>query len=182
MAIKIQGSTIIDDSRNIVNAGIATVTKYLNVGVGGTVLYTTESGFVSIGTNSTLEINGNVSGIGFESYELDDISTSTNGVENTFAMTVNYQSVSISNPFKLMITVNGILQSAFINNTDYVFQSHFLGSNNGYTVDDSNNIKFTESVPSGSEVVIRVLPISNTPPTAKAKFYPFKPANILLGY
>ena len=37
MAIKIQGSTIIDDSRNIVSAGIATINTKIDVGAGGTI-------------------------------------------------------------------------------------------------------------------------------------------------
>jgi hypothetical protein len=199
MSIKIQGSTIIDDSRNIVNAGITT-TAILNVGVGGTIITTTDTGFVGIGTTnpttnfqvvgntliigittiSTLNVESNISGEALESYELDDISSATNGQENTFIPKFNYDPVTITNPFKLMITVNGIPQSAFINNTDYVYQSNFLGSNNGFTIDTDNNIKFTESIPLGSEIVARVLPVSNT--ATKIKYYPFKPTDILLGY
>ena len=116
----------------------------------------------------------------FESFEVDDLSSATNGIDNTFTPTFNYSNVTITNPFRLMITVNGILQSAFINNTDFVYQSNFLGSNNGYTLDSDNNIKFTESIPTGSDIVVRVLPVSNTP--TRIKYYPFKPTDILLGY
>jgi hypothetical protein len=199
MSIKIQGSTIIDDSRNIVNAGITT-TAILNVGVGGTIITTTETGFVGIGTTnpttnfqvvgntlitgittiSTLNVESNISGAALESYELDDISSGTNGQENTFIPTFNYDRVTITNPFSLMVTVNGVPQSAFINNTDYVYQSNFLGSNSGFTIDTDNNIKFTESIPTGSDVVARVLPVSNT--ATKIRLYPFKPTDILLGY
>jgi hypothetical protein len=76
--------------------------------------------------------------------------------------------------------VNGVLQSAFINNTDNVYQSNFLGSHNGYTIDSDNNIKFTESIPTGSDIVARVLPASST--ATKIKNYPFKPTDIVLGY
>lgn len=131
-------------------------------------------------TTTNLNVTGNLSGNGFESYELDDLSSATNGQENTFVPTFNYDRVTITNPFKLMITVNGIPQSAFINNTDYVYQSIFLGLNNGFTIDTDNNIKFTESLPLGSEVVARVLPAPST--TTRFKYYPFKPAEILLGY
>ena len=140
-------------------------------------------GDVGIGTTNptaALTVNGGIDGTAFESYELDDISSSTNGQDNTFIPKFNYDRVTITNPFQLLITVDGIQQSAFINNTDYVYQSNFLGSNNGYTIDADNNIKFTESVPTGSNIVARVLPVSNTP--TKIKLYPFKPAEILLGY
>ena len=142
------------------------------------------NGDVGIGTTNPtakLEVQGDLNGTAFESYELDDISTSANGVENTFTPTFDYQTVTITNPFKLMITVNGILQSAFINNTDCVFQSHFLGANNGYTIDYDNKIKFTESIPTGSDVIMRVLPVSNTL-TKIRRYKPFSPADILLGY
>ena len=141
------------------------------------------SGSVGIGTTNPtakLEVIGDLNGTAFESYELDDISSATNGTENTFTPTFNYDRITITNPFRLMVTVNGIPQSAFINNTDYVHQSNFLGSNNGFTIDTNNNIKFTESIPLGSDIVARVLPVSNT--ATRIKFYPFKPADILLGY
>jgi hypothetical protein len=143
----------------------------------------TTTGFVGVGvTNPTarLEVKGDLNGTAFESYELDDISSAVDGAENTFIPKFNYDRVTIANPFRLMVTVNGIPQSAFINNTDYVHQSNFLGSNNGFTIDTDNNIKFTESIPLGSDIVARVLPVSNT--ATRIKFYPFKPADILLGY
>jgi hypothetical protein len=100
--------------------------------------------------------------------------------DSTYIPYFDGEVVSITNPFKLMITVNGVLQSAFINNTDNVYQSNFLGSHNGYTIDSDNNIKFTESIPTGSDIVARVLPASST--ATKIKNYPFKPTDIVLGY
>jgi hypothetical protein len=100
--------------------------------------------------------------------------------DSTYIPYFDGEVVSIINPFKLMITVNGVLQSAFINNTDNVYQSNFLGSHNGYTIDSDNNIKFTESIPTGSDIVARVLPASST--ATKIKNYPFKPTDIVLGY
>jgi hypothetical protein len=60
MAIKVIGTTVIDDSRNIQNIGIATITTTLNVGAGGTVITTTGIGSVGIGTtNPTQEFDVN---------------------------------------------------------------------------------------------------------------------------
>lgn len=140
-------------------------------------------GITRIGITSAGELYGS----SFESFELDDMNGALAATQedgrsdliNTLIPTFNYERVTITNPFRLMITVNGIPQSAFLNNTDYVFQSNFLGSNNGYTIDTDNNIKFTESIPSGSDIVARVLP---SYATTRIKFYPFKPTDILLGY
>ena len=61
MAIKVIGTTVIDDSRNIGNIGVATITT-LNVGTGGTIITTTGIGSVGIGTiapTQTLHVQGN---------------------------------------------------------------------------------------------------------------------------
>jgi hypothetical protein len=62
MAIKVIGTTVIDDSRNIANIGVATITSALNVGTGGTIITTTAAGLVGIGTSVpayTLQVQGN---------------------------------------------------------------------------------------------------------------------------
>ena len=62
MAIKVNNTTVIDDSRNIANIGVATITSTLNVGTGGTVITTTAAGLVGIGTSVpayTLQVQGN---------------------------------------------------------------------------------------------------------------------------
>ena len=64
MAIKVIGTTVIDDSRNIQNIGVATITSALNVGTGGTVITTTVGGLVGIGTTVpayTLQVQGSAS-------------------------------------------------------------------------------------------------------------------------
>lgn len=137
---------------------------------------------IGIGTDvptASLEVNGNLNGVAFESYELDDVSSAVDGLSSIFIPTFNYERVNITNPFNLLITINGIQQSAFINSTNYVYQSNFLGSNSGFTIDFDNNIKFTESVPIGSQIVIRLFPASVT---SRIRYYPFNPADILLGY
>ena len=62
MAIQVSGTTVIDNSRNITNIGVATITSSLNVGTGGTVITTTAAGLVGIGTTVpayTLQVQGN---------------------------------------------------------------------------------------------------------------------------
>jgi len=122
-----------------------------------------------------------IGGADLSTYELDNPTGAINGIENTFIPKLNYEKVSITNPFGLLVTVNGIIQSAYINNTDYVFQSSFLGSRDGYTIDYDGNVKFTESLPLGSDVLMRVVP-ANANASSKSKIYPFTPTDILLGY
>jgi hypothetical protein len=170
------------ENQTVQVSGNAYVSGSIGIGITNPTSKLTVQGDVSItGVTTTGTLNvGVIAGTAFESYELDDMSLLTDGIENTFIPKLNYEKVTITNPFNLLITVNGVLQSTFINNTDYVFQSNFLGSNNGYTLDSDNNIKFTESVPSGSDIIARVIPSATTP--TRIRYYPFKPTDILLGY
>jgi len=162
------------------NLGIGVTDPLTKLHVSGNAYVTDNLGIGVTSPTAPLTVSGSLDGTAFESYELDDLSSATNGIRNTFIPKFNYDRVTIRNPFRLMITINGIVQSAFINSTDFVYQSNFLGSNNGYTIDSDNNIKFTESIPTGSDIIVRVLPVSNTP--TRIKYYPFKPTDILLGY
>lgn len=128
-------------------------------------VFNAATGNLGIGTaipTQKLDVSGNIniSGSIFapdvsELYELDDISGGTNGLENTFIPTFNYERVTISDPFKLLITVNGILQSAYVHDKEYVYQSYCVASRDGYTIDHDGNIKFTESLPTDCNVVIK---------------------------
>jgi len=109
-------------------------------------------------------------------YELDDISYATDDSENTFRPTYNYDTVLVENPFKLLITINGVLQSAYVHNAEYVWNNNLLCTNDGYTIDYDGNIKFTESLPVGTQVVIKTVIVSNTPLPRK---YPFKPLDVM---
>lgn len=113
----------------------------------------------------------------FELYELDNISSASNGIENTFSPTFNYQSVSISSPYNLLISVNGVIQSSYIHNSEYVFLTSCLASNNGYTIDYDGNIKFTESLPLSSDVIIKTV---NGSGRSTYKPYPFSALDIML--
>ena len=61
MAIRINNTTVIDDSRNIQNIGVATIANTINVGTSGTTL-TGIGGSVGIGISTpsqTLHVQGN---------------------------------------------------------------------------------------------------------------------------
>jgi hypothetical protein len=86
MAIKVIGTTVIDDSRNIQNIGIATITSTLNVGTGGTVITTTAAGLVGIGTSVpayTLHVQGNARITGAFRDSTDSTGTSGQVLQST---------------------------------------------------------------------------------------------------
>jgi hypothetical protein len=125
-----------------------------------------------------LEVTGTVTGLYYDIIELDDFSGAFDGRKVSFLPTYNYKEFVIDNPLKLVLSVNGVLQSAFIKNREYVWQTGFLGFN-GYTVDEYGQIKFSESPPPGSTVNARVFPGPQKNKTSR--IYPFKAVDIALG-
>ena len=125
-----------------------------------------------------LEVTGTVTGLYYDIIELDDFSGAFDGRKVSFKPKYNYKEVVIDNPLKLVLSVNGVLQSAFIKNREYVWQSGFLGFR-GYTVDEYGQIKFSESPPPGSTVNARVFPGPQKNKTSR--IYPFKAVDIALG-
>jgi hypothetical protein len=90
----------------------------------------------------------------------------------------NQEKVVLDNPLRLVISLNGVVQSAFIKHKEYVWQTGFLGYK-GYTLDDNGKIKFSESPPPGSTINARVLP--GPTKNKKSRIYPFKSVDIALG-
>jgi hypothetical protein len=114
-----------------------------------------------------------------DNYTFDDISFATDGRKNTFALKYNQQTVSFSNPYNLDVSINGLVQTPFIPyTTSLMWQSMILSATKGFTVDTSNNIKFSSSVPSGSNVLIRTR-FGNT--SSVKNIYPFRPLDIVMG-
>jgi hypothetical protein len=164
----ISGSDIAGTSLNI--TGIATLgtVKISSGTIQATTGIITYYGDGSQLTNLTASIG--------DLYELDDISSATNNDANTFVPTYNYNTVLITNPFRLLITINGVLQSAHIHNIEYVWNNNLLCTNDGYTIDYDGYIKFTESLPVGTQVVIKTTVGSNT---ILPRIYPFKALDIM---
>lgn len=125
-----------------------------------------------------LEVTGEVIGFYSDIIELDDFSSSFNGRRNTFTPKYNYKDVTVKNPLNLVVSLNGVIQSGFIQNKEYVWQSGLL-SYRGFTLDTKGRIKFSESPPLGSTVNVRVFPGPEKNKTAR--IYPFKAADIALG-
>jgi hypothetical protein len=111
-------------------------------------------------------------------YDLDDITNYIDGFQNSYPLTYNQTPVSITNPWAIAVTIDGIDQPAFVTNNDVIWQSQVLTSYTGYTVVDGN-IKFADPPPVGSAIEIKTQAATNQPAT---KVYPFRPLDVLMGY
>ncbi len=124
-----------------------------------------------------LEVTGDVKGFYSDIIELDDFSGSFDGRTNAFKPKYNQKDLVLDNPLRLVVSLNGVVQSAFIQNREYVWQSGLMGFK-GYTV-DSGRIKFAEAPPHGSTVNARVFPGPQV--NKKTRIYPFKAVDVALG-
>jgi hypothetical protein len=106
---------------------------------------------------------------------LDDLTNEFNGTSNRFVPKYQGSQVTISNPYRLLLTINGIIQ--YIDSPDYVWMSGI--SRRGFFVDNDGQLQFSEAVPAGSEFDARLMPGAVT--TTRTRTYPFKALDILLG-
>ena len=129
--------------------------------------------------NNSITVNSFATSFGGFVYDLDDISYITDGITNIFPLTYNTSNVSVPSPWNLMISINGLLQSAYANTYESVWLSYVSSAAKGYTLDSSGGVRFADPPPAGSDVTIRLVPGT---PAANAKVYPFRPTDILMGY
>ena len=108
-------------------------------------------------------------------YDLDEIYPDS--TRNSFQLKYNQSNISVTNPWNLLVTIDGIFQPAFTENYDTVWLSHALCASKGYTA-SSGNLKFAVPPAGGTTVHARTQPGS---PTTAVKIYPFKPVDIVLG-
>jgi len=108
-------------------------------------------------------------------YDLDEIVA--DGTTISFGLKYNTANVTVSNPWNLSVTINGLFQPAFTEGTDSVWLAKVLCADSGYTI-SSGNIKFSDCPPEGSVIRVRTQPGSANP---TPKIYPFKPVDIMLG-
>jgi hypothetical protein len=107
---------------------------------------------------------------------LDDISTLFNGSESRFPAKVGGTKIDITNPLRLLININGIIQ--MLGNQD----NHWLSPINedGFYIDGDGYIEFGEPIPFGSTFDARLMP-GKTSNTLEKSRYPFRATDILLG-
>lgn len=106
---------------------------------------------------------------------IDDLSNYFNGYNSRFLPTYQGFPVTLQNPFNLLLTIDGIIQS--VGSPDYVWQS--VMPRVGFRIDNDGYIAFPEAIPVGSSFDARVLVGSAI--TTQTKVYPFKAMDIVLG-
>ena len=106
---------------------------------------------------------------------LDSISQQFDGIQYRFLPTYQSVKVNITNPLRLLLTVNGIIQT--VDFAEYVYQSPL--PRYGFQIDSDGYILFSESPPAGSTFEARLMP--GPAVNTAYKSYPFKPTDILLG-
>jgi hypothetical protein len=107
--------------------------------------------------------------------EFDDLSSRFDNYTSRFILSFNVETQSVLNPYRLIVVVNGIIQS--VSFPDYV--SHSPLQKDGFYIDYEGYIVFAEAPLAGSVCNIRLM--SGPTTNAVNKVYPLKPANILLG-
>jgi hypothetical protein len=108
---------------------------------------------------------------------LDDLRPQFDGTQTRFLPSYQSSAVSVTNSFRLLVSLNGIVQK--VKNSSVVWDNPLLIDSNVVKVDDSGYIQFATPVPAGSTFDGRVMtgPVSTTLTTT----YPFNAADLLIG-
>jgi hypothetical protein len=114
--------------------------------------------------------------VGSDILPIDDISDEFDGSQSRFQLKYDGENFTPSNPYKLLITINGILQVLGNQST------HWLSpiQSEGYLFDNDGFVQFGEPVPVGSKFEARYMSGPNNQ-TAKKSLYPFRAVDIQLG-
>lgn len=106
---------------------------------------------------------------------LDDLKWKFDGIESRFYPTYRGEIVNLANPYRLLLTINGIIQT--VDFPEYVWQS--MLPRDGFMIDSEGYIAFSEIPPAGSTFDARIMMGSAT--TTRNRIYPFKATDIMLG-
>ena len=106
---------------------------------------------------------------------LDNLQYEFDGIESRFYPKNAGIVQSITNPFRLLLTLNGIIQS--VSFPEVVWGTPF--SYDGFTIDSDGYIAFSEPPPAGSTFFAKIEIGPTTQVTTN--IYPFRAMDILLG-
>ena len=131
----------------------------------------------SASTDAVTKAYVDVVAAGLETLPLDDLKPKFTGSIKTFNLTFQGENIPVYNPFRLSISINGILQRVVLP-TEYVWQSPLIQS--GFYVNSNGQVVFNKTPLRGSANEVRLLPGSATT-SRTIKKYPFTATDILLG-
>jgi hypothetical protein len=114
--------------------------------------------------------------VGSDIMPLDDLSPTFDGSQSRFRLTFNGDAFQPQNPYKLLITINGIIQ--ILGNQDQHWLSQIPAD--GYFFDEDGYIQFGEPIPTGSSFEGRYMSGPESQDVKKSR-YPFRAVDILLG-
>ena len=127
--------------------------------------------------NGDVRVNGTLTASSFstETFQLDDITDQINGSTSNFTMRHRGDPVPIDNAFRLLISVNGIIQG--VRFPEYVWRSPVI-LNQGFWINDFGSLSFNTNLKKGSTFFGTVL----AGDIVGEKYnYPFRALDILLG-
>jgi hypothetical protein len=154
-----------DSTRLIIKAGSSSVQDLTQ--------WTTNSGTVLAKVDQYGNLSAN--NIQMEVVPIDNLTYQFDGVESRYLLTWQGVKQTITNPFRLLITLNGIIQSVSL--PEYVWGTPF--SYDGLILDSDGYMSFSEVPPAGTTFVGRIE--SGTTVSSTTYSYPFKAMDILLG-
>lgn len=108
--------------------------------------------------------------------QLDDISYMFDGIENRFPITYQGEPYFVGNPFRLLIYIDGILQTIYTE--EYTWQSPYPKKVDVF-VDSDGYLAFASIPPVGATFSGRILTGQET--TTQTTNYPYRPTDLLLG-
>lgn len=126
-------------------------------------------------TVASIDKDGYLEATNMEILLLDDIGNLFDGMSNRFDATYQGQGIDVTNPFRLLVTINGIIQ--MVNTPEYVWGSPMMRQ--GFFVDSEGYLQFSELVPPGSIFEARLLPGSLR--STQTRTYPFKAIDMAMG-
>lgn len=112
-------------------------------------------------------------------YDLDDVSYLVDGTTLNFPLRFNTTNVSVRDAASLMVIVNGTIQKPYSNTYgSNTWITNIYAPDGGFMLDSDGTIRFSEPVPIGSQIQIRVVP--GTANTVQ-RTYPYRPIDIMVG-
>lgn len=179
-ATSINGTTIPTNATLLTST--STTSALTTFGTGPTLVNPTLQGTV------TVPITTNPTDIATKSYvdatasssiqdiiPLDNLRNLFDGYTIRFAPRYQGSILNITNPFRFLISINGVMQSVYTSN--YVWDP--LLPQDGFFIDSAGYIQFSEPVPVGSTFSGRIMNGSLT--TTSTTIYPFSAVDILFG-